>query len=56
MPFLHGGNIKDPLNLESVKPVDVTEVMKPLEVIIPKNMHDPLNLRSITKNRNKRFA
>uniref|UniRef100_A0A0M3IG99 RNA methyltransferase n=1 Tax=Ascaris lumbricoides TaxID=6252 RepID=A0A0M3IG99_ASCLU len=54
MPFLHGGNIKDPLNLESVKPVDVTEVMKPLEVIIPKNMHDPLNLRSITKNRNKR--
>ncbi|VDM40425.1 unnamed protein product [Toxocara canis] len=54
MPFLHGGNIKDPLNLESVKPVDEAEIMKPLEVIIPKNMHDPLNLRSITKNRNKR--
>ncbi|VDK51941.1 unnamed protein product [Anisakis simplex] len=54
LPFLHGGNIKDPLNLKSVQPIDENEIMKPLEVIIPKNIHDPLNLRNITKNRNKR--
>ncbi|VDM96347.1 unnamed protein product [Thelazia callipaeda] len=53
-PFLHGGNSKDPLNLKSVKPVDDAENMKPIDIIIPKNMHDPLNLRNVNKNRARR--
>ncbi|KAK6103487.1 Bicoid-interacting protein 3 (Bin3) family protein [Brugia pahangi] len=53
-PFLHGGNSKDPLNLKSVKPVDETENMKPIDIIIPKNIHDPLNLRNVNKNRARR--
>uniref|UniRef100_A0A0N5ALM6 RNA methyltransferase n=1 Tax=Syphacia muris TaxID=451379 RepID=A0A0N5ALM6_9BILA len=54
LPFLHGGNIKDPLNLESVKPEEECETYEPLEIIIPKNPRDPLNLKKIIKNRNKR--
>lgn len=54
-PFLHGGNSKDPLNLKSVKPVDEAENMKPIDIIIPKNIHDPLNLRNVNKNRARRF-
>uniref|UniRef100_A0A8R1TK82 RNA methyltransferase n=1 Tax=Onchocerca volvulus TaxID=6282 RepID=A0A8R1TK82_ONCVO len=53
-PFLHGGNSKDPLNLKSVKPVDEAENMKPIDIIIPKNIHDPLNLRNVNKNRARR--
>uniref|UniRef100_A0A915Q6R6 RNA methyltransferase n=1 Tax=Setaria digitata TaxID=48799 RepID=A0A915Q6R6_9BILA len=53
-PFLHGGNSKDPLNLKSVKPVDEEENMKPVDIIIPKNIHDPLNLRNVNKNRARR--
>ncbi|KAL3994279.1 Bicoid-interacting protein 3 (Bin3) family protein [Acanthocheilonema viteae] len=53
-PYLHGGNSKDPLNLKSVKPVDEAENMKPVDIIIPKNIHDPLNLRNVNKNRARR--
>ncbi|MCP9261648.1 7SK snRNA methylphosphate capping enzyme [Dirofilaria immitis] len=53
-PFLHGGNSKDPLNLKSVKPVDEAENTKPIDIIIPKNIHDPLNLRNVNKNRARR--
>ncbi|MFH4977327.1 hypothetical protein AB6A40_004036 [Gnathostoma spinigerum] len=54
LPFLRGGNRKDPLNLESVKPVDEVETMKPLEIVIPKNLHDPLNLLNVNKKRAQR--
>lgn len=60
LPFLHGGSSKDPLNLNAVKPADEAEleaeIMKPVEIIIPKNIHDPLNLLRVNKNRKKRFV
>ncbi|XP_056632638.1 7SK snRNA methylphosphate capping enzyme bin3-like isoform X1 [Diorhabda sublineata] len=59
--FLLGGNIKDPLNLNSLQDEEINRAMNAvtpksspvptpprkkgqLEVIIPKNIHDPLNL------------
>lgn len=38
-----------------MKPVDEAENMKPIDIIIPKNIHDPLNLRNVNKNRARRF-
>ncbi|KAI1708244.1 bicoid-interacting protein 3 (Bin3) domain-containing protein [Ditylenchus destructor] len=56
--FIPGGNVNDPLNLRSVKPGDqVEELEKPIEPIIPRNKHDPLNLlstRSSKRHRNKK--
>ncbi|XP_072379279.1 7SK snRNA methylphosphate capping enzyme-like isoform X1 [Diabrotica undecimpunctata] len=59
--FLLGGNIKDPLNLNSLQDEEINRAMNAvtpksspvptpprkkgqIEVIIPKNIHDPLNL------------
>lgn len=45
--FIPGGNITDPLNIRHVKPGDpVDEFEKPIDVKIPRNVHDPLNLLS----------
>lgn len=57
-----GGTKEDPLNLnavisgdESVSAVEPkTEDSKPIEVVIPKNMKDPLNLNGVEKQRKKR--
>uniref|UniRef100_A0A183EBQ6 RNA helicase n=1 Tax=Gongylonema pulchrum TaxID=637853 RepID=A0A183EBQ6_9BILA len=54
-PFLLGGNSKDPLNLKSVKPEEEVQDVQPIDIIIPKNIHDPLNLRNVNKNRAKRL-
>ncbi|KAI1730527.1 bicoid-interacting protein 3 (Bin3) domain-containing protein [Ditylenchus destructor] len=56
--FIPGGSVNDPLNLRSVKPGDqVEELEKPIELIIPRNKHDPLNLlstRSSKKHKSKK--
>lgn len=47
-----GGNIRDPLNLKSVKPEDPNchrIFSKPIEVIVPKNLNDPLNLQNMPR-------
>lgn len=44
-----GGNIRDPLNLKSVKPEDPNSNLKfcePIKLIVPKNLNDPLNLEN----------
>lgn len=65
--FLLGGNIKDPLNLNSLQDEEINRAMNAvtpksspvptpprkkgqLEVIIPRNIHDPLNLIDCTDN------
>ncbi|KAK5970840.1 hypothetical protein GCK32_003265 [Trichostrongylus colubriformis] len=56
-----GGTKEDPLNLnavisgdESVSTKEADNASKPIEVVIPKNIKDPLNLNGIEKQRKKR--
>ena len=48
----HFFSSRDPLNLTSVKPDNPLDpcFIKPLELIVPKNASDPLNLLDESKN------
>ncbi|KAK6733825.1 hypothetical protein RB195_017532 [Necator americanus] len=60
--YPNGGTKEDPLNLNAVKPVEESHNTKQLEeqgsklleVLVPKNVKDPLNLIGVEKQRKKR--
>uniref|UniRef100_A0A914C6M5 RNA methyltransferase n=1 Tax=Acrobeloides nanus TaxID=290746 RepID=A0A914C6M5_9BILA len=52
--FVKGGTASDPLNLGSVKPEDPSSPEKPLELIVPKNIRDPLNINTPQTIRGKK--
>uniref|UniRef100_A0A1I7XAD2 RNA methyltransferase n=1 Tax=Heterorhabditis bacteriophora TaxID=37862 RepID=A0A1I7XAD2_HETBA len=57
-----GGTKQDPLNLNAIMSGDEMVVMnadegsKPLDILIPKNLRDPLNLNKLEKQRKRRKA
>lgn len=49
MHFVRGGNARDPLNLKNVRPEDPFRppTSRPIEVVVPKDVSDPLGLKSM---------
>ncbi len=62
LPFLLGGNKRDPLNLSALAsntagsntPPSTTAAVAEVEIVIPKNARDPLNLKSSRTHRKRK--
>lgn len=55
LQFVKGGTVNDPLNLNSVRPEDLKSPDKPVELILPRNLRDPLNINQSQLAKKKKY-